>query len=97
MEAGTGTANFVGSDHYPIVGDYVIVTNTAIALTPYQAWQLQYFGCTNCPQSQPTADADGTGQNNQFKYIAGLNPDESALVFVLTASCPSPTCMALRT
>ena len=86
VEAGTGTTNFVGSDHYPIVGDYVIVTNTAIALTPYQAWQLQYFGCTNCPQAQPTADADGTGQDNAFKFVAGLNPTNAASVFVFTAA-----------
>ena len=169
VEAGTGTTNFVGSDHYPIVGDYVIVTNAATppppvasfsaaptngtqpltvtfndtstgsitnwswnfggggatnvttntvhytytnagvfsvmeivtgpggsstntltnyitVLTPYQAWQLQYFGCTNCPQAQPTADADGTDQNNAFKFVAGLNPTNAASVFVFTAA-----------
>ncbi len=162
LYGGTGTNS--GSDHYPIVGDYVIVTNAATppptasfsatptngaqpllvtfndsstgsitnwswsfgdgsatnvattnvthtyatngvftvteivtgaggsstntkanyitVVTPFQAWQLQYFGCTNCPQAQPGADADGTGQNNQFKYIAGLNPTNPASVFV---------------
>jgi PKD repeat protein len=55
---------------------------TIVVLTPFQAWQLQYFGCTSCPQAQPTADADGTGQNNLFKYIAGLNPTNPASVFV---------------
>lgn len=37
------------------------------------AWQVAYFGLDN-PQAAPGADADGTGQNNLFKYLAGLNP-----------------------
>jgi len=36
-------------------------------------WQVQYFG-TNNPEGVASADADGTGQNNLFKYLAGLNP-----------------------
>jgi PKD repeat protein len=68
------------------------VTNTALitVLTPYQAWQLEYFGSMTSPQSQPTADADGTGQNNLFKYVAGLNPTNPASVFVFNvASAPN--------
>ena len=53
--------------------------------TPYQAWQMQYFGCDDCPQSQTNTDADGTGQNNFFKYVVGLNPTNPASVF--TFSC----------
>jgi alpha-galactosidase len=49
----------------------------------FQAWQLQYFGCTNCQQARMSMDADGTGQNNLFKYVAGLDPTNSASVFVL--------------
>jgi PKD repeat protein len=67
-------------------------TNTDLitVLTPFQAWQLQYFGSTNSSQAQPTADADGTGQNNLFKYIAGLNPTNPASVFVFNvASVPN--------
>ncbi len=37
------------------------------------AWQVQYFGLNN-PLGAATADADGTGQNNLFKFVAGLNP-----------------------
>jgi hypothetical protein len=60
------------------------LTNISLitVLTPFQAWQLQYFGSTNSPQAQPTADADGTGQNNLFKYVAGLNPTNPSSVFV---------------
>jgi len=36
-------------------------------------WQVQYFGSNN-PKAGPTVDADGSGQNNLFKWIAGLNP-----------------------
>jgi PKD repeat protein len=57
-------------------------TNLITILTPFQAWQLQYFGSTNSSQAQPAADADGTGQDNLFKYIAGLNPTNPASVFV---------------
>ena len=43
-------------------------------------WQVQYFGLNN-PMAAPTKDADGTGQNNLFKYIAGLNPTDRTSVF----------------
>ena len=37
------------------------------------SWQVQYFGRNN-PLAAPNCDADGTGQTNLFKYVAGLNP-----------------------
>ncbi len=37
------------------------------------SWQVQYFGQNN-PLAGPTVDADGTGQTNLFKFVAGLNP-----------------------
>ena len=50
-------------------------------------WRAQYFGgngtSTNS-QSCAACDADGTGQNNLFKYVAGLNPTNSASVFLFT-------------
>jgi alpha-galactosidase len=76
--------------------------NYIIALTPlqalqFQAWQSQYFGCTNCQQAQLSMDADGTGQNNWFKYTAGLDPTNPASVFVLqiTSVTNQPTQMNL--
>ena len=36
-------------------------------------WQVLYFGQNN-PNAAPNADPSGNGQNNLFKYIAGLNP-----------------------
>jgi hypothetical protein len=57
---------------------------TATSALSYTQWQLQYFTCTNCPQADPAFDFDGTGQNNQFKFVAGLDPTNPASVFVLT-------------
>jgi hypothetical protein len=56
------------------------------------AWRKQYFsseptnngyGTMTNSQSCATCDADGTGQNNLFKYVAGLDPTNPASVFVL--------------
>jgi PKD repeat protein len=65
-------------------------TSLITVLTPFQAWQMQYFGCTTCPQAQPGVDSDGTGQNNFFKYVAGLNPTDTNSIFVFSiASVPN--------
>jgi PKD repeat protein len=58
-------------------------TNLITVMTPFEAWQSQYFGCTTCLQAQSGADFDGTGQNNYFKYVAGLDPTNTNSVFVL--------------
>ncbi len=46
------------------------------------SWQVQYFG-TNNPNAAPNVDVDGTGQNNFFKYVAGLDPTNPTSIFVL--------------
>ncbi len=60
--------------------------NYITVLTPFQGWQIQYFGSTNNPNAAPSVDADGTGQNNLFKYVAGLDPTNPSSVFLLTVS-----------
>jgi hypothetical protein len=45
------------------------------------AWQIQYFGLPPNTDAAPTADPSGTGQNNLFKYIAGLNPTNASSIF----------------
>ncbi|HVM60806.1 MAG TPA: S53 family serine peptidase [Verrucomicrobiae bacterium] len=62
-----------------------------LSTTAFQAWQTQYFGSTTNPVAAATADADGTGQNNQFKYVAGLNPTSPASVFALSISATNPS------
>jgi PKD repeat protein len=58
--------------------------NYIVVLTPFQGWQIQYFGSTNNPNAAPAADGDGTGQDNLFKFIAGLDPTNPAAIFQLT-------------
>jgi len=59
--------------------------NLITALDPFQAWQLQYFGCTNCPQAQPDADSLGKGMSNTNQFLAGLNPTNPASLFCITS------------
>jgi hypothetical protein len=66
-----------------------LYSNALVAPPPAPAflqWQSQYFGCTNCAQAAPTYDFDGTGQNNMFKYVAGLDPTNPVSVFTLRAA-----------
>jgi hypothetical protein len=65
-----------GSASVQVLGPYA---NSGIA----DSWLVQYFGTPPNPNAAPTADADGTGQNNLFKYVAGLDPTNPASVFVL--------------
>lgn len=58
------------------VDDLGIYANDGIPDT----WQTQYFGENN-PLGRAYSDADQTGQNNLFKYIAGLNPTNPASIF----------------
>jgi len=44
-------------------------------------WQYHYFGLNN-PDAAPTADPTACGQNNLFKYTAGLDPTNAASLFL---------------
>ena len=46
-------------------------------------WQVQYFGLPPNPAAGPLLDPDGDGQNNFYKWIAGLNPTDPTSVFKL--------------
>ena len=59
--------------------------NYIAALTAFQSWQIQYFGCTNCPQSAATADPDGDGCNNLCEFLSGTDPTNSASGFRITS------------
>jgi hypothetical protein len=87
--AGNGNTLSFGSQtnagNYTVVGIDATTgcTNTmngsATATTdPFQCWQLQYFGCTNCPQAAASADPDGDGQNNLAEFLSGTDPTNSA-------------------
>ena len=88
--AGVATAGNVYQDTLATVGGRAQGLNGQLSLTilnvgidDYKeyasdgiddAWQVQYFGQPPNPLAGPNADADGTGQNNLFKFVAGLNP-----------------------
>jgi hypothetical protein len=55
-----------------------------VAGTPFELWQLQYFGCTTCPNAAPDADPLGKGMNNWDQFLVGLNPTNPASVFRVT-------------
>jgi hypothetical protein len=48
-------------------------------------WRLQYFGYSSYTDNTSCAACDvyGTGQNNYFKYVAGLNPTDPTQVFTV--------------
>jgi PKD repeat protein len=74
--AGTYTVTLTASNAF---GTNTLVANNLISvITALQAWQLHYFGCTNCPQAQPNADPFGTGLSNTNKLLLGFNPTNPA-------------------
>jgi hypothetical protein len=58
------------------------------ALTPFQTWQLQFFGCTDCVQAAASADPDGDGQNNLAEFLSGTNPTNNASTLRITSAVP---------
>lgn len=87
----TAVANVYASPVGTVNGWYLGATGSASVqvLGPYagsgiaDSWLVQYFGTPPNPNAAPSVDADGTGQNNLFKYVAGLDPTNPASVFVL--------------
>jgi PKD repeat protein len=55
------------------------------ALTAFQSWQMQYFGCTNCPQAAADADPLGKGMSNTNQFLVGVNPTNGASSFRITS------------
>jgi len=55
------------------------------ALTPFQSWQVLYFGSTNAAAAAPTADPDHDGMSNWAEFLAGTNPTNSASALRITA------------
>jgi hypothetical protein len=96
--AGTGSA--ISFTNQTAVGTYSVIAsnvtsgctaamNGSVSVTPgdpFTCWQLQYFGCTNCPQAAATADPDGDGQNNMAEFLAGTDPTNSASALRITST-----------
>ncbi|HUI08405.1 MAG TPA: glycosyl hydrolase family 28 protein [Verrucomicrobiae bacterium] len=45
--------------------------------TPFEQWQVQYFGSTTNPAAGGDVDADGDGISNTNEFLAGTNPTNS--------------------
>jgi hypothetical protein len=62
------------------VADYTIPVPT-----PFEIWQVFYFGSTTNAAAAPTADPDHDGMSNWAEFLAGTNPTNSASVLRVTA------------
>jgi PKD repeat protein len=59
--------------------------NFVTVLTPFESWQVLYFGSTTNADALPTADTDNDGLNNWGEFLAGTIPTNSASVLRITA------------
>jgi pectate lyase len=76
--SGLGNFQFVGSaSGFSLTGAVSVLVSpgaTPPPLTPFEQWQLQYFGSTNSPAADASADPDGDGQTNLAEFQSGTNP-----------------------
>jgi PKD repeat protein len=59
--------------------------NYITALTPFQSWQVFYFGSTTNPAAAPDADPDKDGMSNWAEFLTGTDPTNSVSVLRITA------------
>jgi PKD repeat protein len=86
--AGTYTVTLTASNAFG--ANSVLVSNNLISvITAFQAWQLQYFGCTNCPNAAANADPLGKGMSNFDQFLAGINPTNPASALRIISVTPS--------
>jgi PKD repeat protein len=87
--AGAYTVTLTASNS---VNTSTLVSNNLITvITALQAWQLQYFGCTNCAQADPNADPYGKGMSNFNQFLAGLNPTNPASLLQIISTAQNTT------
>ena len=88
-------AGFVYAHAPAVVNGYYLGATSNVSLSVFAPdsvgdgipdwWRQAYFGAATPSNSHDCAacDFDGTGQDNLFKYVAGLNPTNPSSVFVL--------------
>ena len=84
----TATATDPAGNSSAMSGGVAVTTVSSVNDGIPDAWRAQYFGgngTTTNSRSCATCDADGTGMNNLQKFLAGLNPTNSASVLRLNA------------
>jgi PKD repeat protein len=62
--------------------DYIAV------LTPFQSWQLAYFGSSTNSAAAPAADPDNDGMSNWAEFLAGTDPTDPNSVFRIASILP---------
>jgi hypothetical protein len=87
-ESGTNVS-YANSYSFGASGDRNLVANFVHVPAAFYTWQMQYFGCTNCPKAAANADPDGVGQNNLAQFLAGTNPTNPATSFRILQIVPS--------
>jgi pectate lyase len=95
--AGVYTVTLTASNS---AGTSTLVSNNLITvITALQAWQLQYFGCTNCPQADADADPDGDGMSNSNEFLTGTAPTNalSALRIISATASGNDVAITWRT
>ena len=72
-----------------VTGPGGVSTNTKAsyitAWTPFQAWQVLYFGDINNPLAASGVDPDGDGMNNLQEFLTGTDPTNSASALRITS------------
>ena len=102
----SGTGDPLSFGNQTTSGNYTVVAvdattgctmamNGSAALTfmsdPFQCWQLQYFGCTGCPQADGNADPDGDGMSNTNEFLSGTDPTNNASVLRIISTVRQTT------
>ena len=71
---------------------YAVSTNTpgqvdlvvsSGSLSPYEQWQMDYFGSTGDPNAAPDADPDGDRTDNETEFGANTNPTNSLSALII--------------
>src|SRR5262249_15951737 len=55
---------------------YNALTSATRVLTPFQQWQVAFFGSITNPAAAPDADPDHDGRPNSAEYLAGTDPTD---------------------
>jgi len=82
----TNVSHTYAAGTYPVTlvvtGPGLVSTNSQpayiTALSPFQVWQIQYFGSTNNPLAQANVDPDNDGYNDLQEFHSATNPTNSA-------------------